>query len=84
MPMPEELEAVFDSDPIAFKFFEKLTPGKQRSLLHLVGKVKRESSRIAKSLAIADHLVSFNGQLDYKALNERIKHYNQLNASGSI
>jgi len=58
-------------------FFEKLTPGKKRSLVYLVGKVKNIDSQLNKGLAILDHLKSVEGKLDFKKLNELIKDYNQ-------
>ena len=78
MPVAEELQEVFDQEPEAFSYFEQLTPGKQRNLLHLVNKVKNSDSRIRKSLAIAHHLKEVKGKLDIKLLNETIKYYNQL------
>lgn len=78
MPFPEELEACFDSDPIAFQHFEALSPGKQRNLIYIVSSIMKVQGRINKSLAICEHLVSYNGKIDFKALNETIKKYNQL------
>ncbi|MFN3528744.1 MAG: YdeI/OmpD-associated family protein [Bacteroidia bacterium] len=78
MPVPDELLEVFGQDPSAFDIFEKLTPGKQRSLIYLVAKVKNTDSRIRKSLAIAQHLNESQGQLDYKMLNETIKAFNSM------
>lgn len=78
MPIAEELQEVFEQEPEAFLFFEDLTPGKQRNLLHLVNKVKNTDSRIRKSLAIVHHLKETKGEIDYKLLNQTIKNYNQL------
>ena len=77
LPMPDELLMVFQQEPEADRLFHALTPGKQRSLIYLVRKVKHTDSRIAKALAIATHLQEARGQLDFKALNQWIKHYNQ-------
>lgn len=79
MPMPEELEVILAQDPDAKAFFDALTPGKKRSLMHLVGKVKNVDSRISKALAIAHHLKEVEGELEYKQLNAAIKAYNQRN-----
>lgn len=79
MPMPEELEVILDQDPDAKAFFDALTPGKKRSLMHLVDKVKNVDSRINKALAIAHHLKEVAGELEYKQLNATIKAYNQRN-----
>lgn len=79
MPMAEEMQEVFAQEPEALNYFDKLTPGKQRNLIHLVNKVKNQNSRISKALAIAHHLKEVKGDLDFKMLNQTIKDYNQLN-----
>ena len=76
MPMPESFEMVLIQDEIALAHFKKLTPGKQRSLIYIVKKLKNIDKQITKSLAIAAHLTEMNGQLDFKLLNEKIKEYN--------
>ncbi len=73
---PEELMVLLDQEPEASRLFHDLTPGKQRSLMYLVNKVKNVDSRLNKALAIVHHLKEVNGQLDYKLLNETIKFYN--------
>ncbi|MBC7885513.1 MAG: DUF1905 domain-containing protein [Saprospiraceae bacterium] len=78
MPIPEEFQEVLLQDPDADRYFHKLTPGKQRSLLYIIGKVKNSESRIRKSLAIADHLTANKGEIDYKMLNEALKEYNRM------
>lgn len=79
LPMPESLEMVFSQDEEAFDYFQKLTPGRQRSLIYLVKKVKNIDKQINKALAIASHLNELNGQLDFKLLNQKIKEFNQNN-----
>lgn len=79
MPMAEEMHEVFAQEPEALSYFDKLTPGKQRNLIHLVNKVKNQNSRISKALAISHHLKEVKGELDFKMLNQTIKDYNQLN-----
>ncbi len=79
MPMAEEMQEVFAQEPEALSYFDKLTPGKQRNLIHLVNKVKNQNSRISKALAISHHLKEVKGELDFKMLNQTIKDYNQLN-----
>lgn len=76
--VPEEFQVMLDQDEEGNAFFRKLTPGKQRSLIYLVTKVKNPDSRIRKSLAILHHLKVANGILDFKQLNGWIKHYNNL------
>lgn len=78
MPMPEELQAVFDQDEFCKDYFDQLTPGKQRNLIYIVSKIKSPDKRINKALAIAEHLNEVEGKLDFKMLNETIKKYNNL------
>lgn len=76
--VPEELQVLLDQDEDGNDFFRKLTPGKQRSLIYLVSSVKNSESRMRKSLAIVHHLKLAKGKLDFKQLNEWIKHYKNL------
>lgn len=78
VPMPEELEVMLEQDVDGSRFFEALTPGKQRGLIYLVSKVKSTDSRIKKAMAIMHHLKESGGILDSKQLNETIKYYNSL------
>lgn len=78
MPMPDELREVLDQDAEFDTYFHKLTRGKQRSLIYVVGKVKNSDSRIRKSLAIADHLTANRGKIESKLLYEALKEYNKM------
>ena len=77
LPMPEELQAIFDMDADGNRIFHDLTPGKQRTLLHLIGKPKSTEIRIKKAIAVVDYLKEVNGKLDFKELNEAIKRGNK-------
>lgn len=77
MEMPEELQVLLEQDEMGRQRFESFTPGKQRSLIYIVKKMKRPESRLSKALAIVDYLRSTDGPIDFKALNEVIKKYNQ-------
>lgn len=76
IPMPESLRELLDQDAEGSMYFHQLTKGKQRSLIHLVGKVKNVDSQLAKGLAIMHHLKEATGELDFKRLNVLIKEYN--------
>ncbi|MEQ9007917.1 MAG: YdeI/OmpD-associated family protein [Ekhidna sp.] len=76
MPVPESLQVLMDQDDEGVKFFKQLTMGKQRSLIHIVGKVKNVDSQLAKGLAIMHHLKEAKGELAFKRLNVLIKEYN--------
>ncbi len=73
MGVPDFFEELCYQDPEADQFFHQLTPGKQRSLLHIVGKIKSEEKQLEKCLIIFDYLKSVNGNLDFKELNEAFK-----------
>lgn len=77
MEMPEELEVLLLQDEEGSEIFQKLTQGKQRTLIHIVSKVKNTNSRLNKVLAILQHLKESEGKLDFKRLNVLIKIYNQ-------
>lgn len=76
MPMPEEFAEILYLDPEVEKYFQQLTPGKQRNLLHLIGKPKGQETRIKKAIVISEHLKTHKGKLDFKILNEEYKNYN--------
>jgi Domain of unknown function (DUF1905) len=72
----EELQEVLLSDDEGKFLFEKLTSGKQRSLIYLINKIKNSQSRINKSFVILDHLKRNKGTLDLKLLSEDFKNFN--------
>lgn len=76
--VPDEFQFLLDQDEEGNNFFKALTPGKQRSLIFIVTTVKNSESRMKKSLAILHHLKLAKGKLDFRQLNEWIKHYNNL------
>ena len=73
LPMPEEMAEVLAQDEQANRLFHALTPGKQRTLLYIAGHVKNTDGRIARALAIAEHLKAGQGKIDYRQLNEDLK-----------
>ncbi len=73
LPMPEEFEAVLDSDDEGNHLFHALTPGKQRNLLYIAGQPKSSDIRIRKSLIMIEHLKQHQGKIDFKQLNEDFK-----------
>ena len=74
--MPIELQELLYQDPEGSNYFESLTPGRKRNLIHIVSVVKNTNSRLNKALAIVHHLKEFEGKLDFKILIQTIKHYN--------
>lgn len=73
LPFPEELQELLYQDPEADSLFHKLTMGKQRSLIHIVGKYKNVETRLNKAIVIVNHLKNRSGILDFKILNEDFK-----------
>ena len=77
MPISDEMIECLHQDPEGAQLFEALTPGKRRSLIHVINKVKSSDLRILKSLVILQHLRVNKGVLDYKLLNEAFRSANQ-------
>ena len=73
MNCPEEMTELLDLDKEGSDLFHKLTPGKQRSLLHFIDKVKSSDLRIKKGMVIFDYLKENNGKLNFLELNEAFK-----------
>jgi uncharacterized protein YdeI (YjbR/CyaY-like superfamily) len=67
--MPEEMLELLQIDNDGNKIFPDLTPGKQRSLLFIIGKPKNSDTRLRKALITIDYLKSVNGKLDFKELH---------------
>ncbi len=66
------------TDPgVSKRIFHTLTLGKQRTLLHLIGKPKSGEVRLRKAIAVINYLKEVNGRLDFKELNLAIKTGNQ-------
>ena len=63
--MPDELLAAWEMDDDGYTVFHTLTKGKQRSLIHIIGKPKSSEIRIKKALVVLDYLKSVNGKLDF-------------------
>lgn len=73
MAVPDFFEEFCYQDPEGSRYFHELTPGKQRSLLHVILKVKSEQKQLEKAFVIFDHLKEMEGELDYKLLQEAFK-----------
>ena len=73
MPMPAELKEIFAQDQEVNTYFHKLTPGVQRTLLYMIGKIKTENKRIEKAVIMTNYLKQVQGSFDFKELNEAFK-----------
>lgn len=73
MNCPKEMIELLNLDEEGSALFHKLTAGKQRSLLHIIDKVKSSDLRIGKSVVILNYLKENNGNLNFQELNEAFK-----------
>ena len=73
LPMPPEFKEVLKQDRPGDKLFHSLTPGKQRSLLYLIGKVKDVDRRIHTALIVIEHLKENEGKIIGDQLHEELK-----------
>lgn len=75
MEMPLIFEEALNQDEVAKSYFEQLSPGKKRNLIHLVEKVKSESLKLRNAILICRHLKVQKGKLDFKLLRESFQNY---------
>ncbi|MBL7814299.1 MAG: YdeI/OmpD-associated family protein [Saprospiraceae bacterium] len=61
LPMSEEFREVLEQDPEAKGYFDVLTAGKKRSLIHFVTGVKNIDKRIERAFMIAEKLKESKG-----------------------
>ncbi len=54
--MPEELEAVLQSDQEVADIFHSFRPGRIRSIIYTIVRFKNSQTRIDKSLVLAENL----------------------------
>ena len=74
LPMPLELEEVLRQDKEGRLLFHALTPGKQRTLLYIIGSAKTSDSRIVRAFIVVQHLKANDGKINYRQLNIMLKH----------
>ena len=77
IPLPEEMEILLEQDKEGSKYFHSLTPGKIRSLLHIIGKPKSSDIRLRKAITTLNYLKQVHGKLDFKELNQEYKDSNK-------
>jgi hypothetical protein len=73
MPMPEELEEVLAQDPEGQTAFEAMTPGKRRSMMFYIGKIKDIDLRIHTALIFVEHIKKNSGKVIYEQLTAELK-----------
>ena len=73
LPMPEEFQEVLNQDPDGDRYFHALTPGKQRTMLYYIGKVKDIDRRIHTSLIFVEHLKKNEGKIVFEEFQDELK-----------
>lgn len=73
MPVPEELQELWQQDDEGREIFHTLTPGKQRTLIYIVANAKSSQVRLRRALGILNHLKATGGIIHYKQMQEEIK-----------
>ncbi len=71
--IPDTIAFLFEEDSEFKGLFHQLTMGKQRSLLHMIDKIKSDALRAERTILMAEHLKELNGKLDFKMLLEKFK-----------
>ncbi len=73
LPVPAEFAELLKQDIEGNDVFHKLTAGKQRTLLYIIGKPKAADLRIRNGIVILEHLKRNKGVIHYKQLNIEMK-----------
>jgi len=73
LPVPAEWKEMLAQDKKADALFKKLTPGKQRNLIYIIGQAKNTDLRIQRSIIVADHLKNNAGKIDFRSLNQELQ-----------
>lgn len=77
MDMPEVLVETLAQDKLADRYFHALTPGRQRTLIHMVNAVKSIEIQIRRALVISNHLKIHSGKIESKDLQLEMKEANR-------
>ncbi|MCX6132360.1 MAG: YdeI/OmpD-associated family protein [Ignavibacteriales bacterium] len=73
LPVPAELKELFRQDAEGNRLFHALTPGRQRTLLYIVGSARHSEERARTASIIVRHLQDNNGKVNRKQLNQSLK-----------
>lgn len=77
LPMPAEFAELLAQDDEGNRLFQALTPGKQRSMLYIVGQPKTSDTRLKRAVVIVEHLKANSGKIDFKQLSLDMKDANR-------
>lgn len=78
LPFPEELHELFRQVPEGKVLFHALTPGRQRTLLYIIGSAKDTEQRAKRSATVLRHLKANRGKINYKELSSSLKEPRRL------
>ena len=73
LPVPSELNELFRQDKDGNRLFHSLTPGRQRTLLYIVGSSRNPETRAWKATTIIRHLRDNNGTIKYRQLTQTLQ-----------
>jgi len=77
LPVPEEFAELLSQDAEGNRYFQALTPGKQRNLLYIAGQPKTSDVRLKRALVLLEHLKTNKGKIIFKQLALDLKDANQ-------
>ena len=77
--LSEEFQEVLELDPAAKILFNRLTSGKQRSIIYLISKTKSSQLRIEKSFVLLEHLKRNKGKFDSIVYQEDYRIFREKN-----
>ena len=80
MEICEELQEVLASDDDGNLLFQKLTPGKKRSIFYMLSKTKNTQLKIEKSFVFVEHLKRNKGKFDFQIYQEDCKNFRDKNS----
>jgi hypothetical protein len=73
LPVPEEMAELLRQDRHGSLLFHRLTRGRQRTLLYIIGSVKDPERRVVRSIAVLSHLKANDGRINYRQLYTAIQ-----------
>jgi len=73
LPVPAELKELFRQDKEGSQLFHSLTPGRQRTLLYVIGSARDPGARAWRASFIIRHLRENAGKIQYKQLYQSLK-----------
>ena len=77
--LSEEFQEVLESDPDGKMLFNKLTSGKQRSIIYLISKTKSSQLKIEKTFVFIEHLKRNKGNFNPIVYQEDCRIFREKN-----